>query len=136
MRGVRTDLQSTKPGTVSNASEGSQGFISQQGASANRRLAAGFTSTRRPGGGWRKALAEDAAGMSTVITLGAVVLILAFLGMFLLSRWRLRTIGLALLGIAIIWEWCFGSPTLWTQPSKSAQDSPAVSTPPPTERVG
>ena len=41
--------------------------------------------------------------MSTVITLGVVVLILAFLGMFLLSRWRLRTIGLALAGTTILY---------------------------------
>ncbi len=41
--------------------------------------------------------------MTTLITLGAVVLILAFIGMFLLSRWRLRTIGLALVGIAIVY---------------------------------
>ncbi len=41
--------------------------------------------------------------MSTVITIGAVILILALLAMFLLSRWRLRTIGLALLGVAIVY---------------------------------
>ena len=41
--------------------------------------------------------------MSTVITFGAVILILAFLGMFLWSRWRLRTIGLVMVGIAILY---------------------------------
>ena len=33
----------------------------------------------------------------------ALVLILALLAMFLLSRWRLRTIGLALVGVAIVY---------------------------------
>ena len=40
--------------------------------------------------------------MSTVVTLGLVILVLAFFGMFLFSRWRLRTIGFALAGIAAI----------------------------------
>jgi hypothetical protein len=40
--------------------------------------------------------------MSTVVTLGLVILILAFFGMFLFSRWQLRTIGVALVGIAAV----------------------------------
>ena len=41
------------------------------------------------------------AAMSTVITIGAVILILAFFAMFLWSPWRLRTIGILLAGVAI-----------------------------------
>ena len=41
--------------------------------------------------------------MSTVITMGAIILMLAFLAMFLLSRWQLRTIGLALVGVTIVY---------------------------------
>ncbi len=40
--------------------------------------------------------------MSTVVTLGVVILVLAFFGMFLFSRWQLRTIGFALVGIAAV----------------------------------
>jgi hypothetical protein len=38
--------------------------------------------------------------MDTVFTLGSIVLILAFFTMFLFFRWRLRTIGFLLAGIA------------------------------------
>ncbi len=41
--------------------------------------------------------------MSTVVTLGSIILVLAFFAMFLFSRWRLRTIGFVLAGIAAIW---------------------------------
>ncbi len=67
--------------------------------------------------------------MSTVITLGATVLILAFLGMFLLSRWRLRTIGLVLAGVATVYVgvvfWFAGA---LDAALKSAQDTRSVST--------
>lgn len=41
--------------------------------------------------------------MRTVITLGLVLLVLAFFGMSLFSRWKLKTIGFVLAGIAAIY---------------------------------
>jgi hypothetical protein len=41
--------------------------------------------------------------MSTVVTIGAVILILAFLAMFVFSPWRLRTIAIMLAGLALVY---------------------------------
>ncbi len=41
--------------------------------------------------------------MSTVVTIGAVILILAFLVMLVFSRWRLRTIAIMLAGVAVVY---------------------------------
>jgi hypothetical protein len=48
-------------------------------------------------------LAEEALRMSTVITIGAVILVLALLGMFVFPRWRLRTIAIILAAIALVY---------------------------------
>jgi hypothetical protein len=41
--------------------------------------------------------------MKTVITIGAVILILALLAMFVFTRWRLRTIAFMLAGVALVY---------------------------------
>lgn len=48
-------------------------------------------------------LAEEASSMSAVVTFGVVILILAFLAMFLFTRWQLRTIAFVMAGGAIVY---------------------------------
>ncbi|MEY2427291.1 MAG: hypothetical protein QOJ40_176 [Verrucomicrobiota bacterium] len=47
--------------------------------------------------------AEETLRMSIVITFGAVILVLALFAMLIFSRWRLRTIAILLVGVAMVY---------------------------------